>query len=66
MRSKYVDDTTAFEIIPRNSISMLDLVVREILHCKEMYINFMTNSVTALRPIRVGYKEVDRVRTYSF
>ena len=30
MRSKYVDDTTAIEIIPRNSISMLDLVVREI------------------------------------
>ena len=30
MRTKYVDDTTAFEIIPRNSISMLDVVVREI------------------------------------
>ena len=30
MRSKYVNDTTAFEIIPRNAISILDLVVREI------------------------------------
>ena len=30
MRSKYVDDTTLIEIIPRNSISILDLVVREI------------------------------------
>ena len=30
MRTKYVDDTTAFEIIPRNPISMLDVVVREI------------------------------------
>ena len=30
MRTKYVDDTTAFEIIPTNSITMLDLVVREI------------------------------------
>ena len=30
MRSKYVDDTTAFEIIPRHSFSLLDLVVREI------------------------------------
>ena len=30
MRTKYVDDTTAFEIIPRNSVSMLDVVVREI------------------------------------
>ena len=26
MHSKYVDDTTAFEIIPRNSISILNLV----------------------------------------
>lgn len=30
MRTKYVDDTTAIEIIPRNSTCMLDLVVREI------------------------------------
>ena len=30
MCSKYVDDTTPFEIIPRNSISILDLVVRDI------------------------------------
>ena len=30
MRSKYVDDTTAFEIIPRNSTSILDLAVGEI------------------------------------
>ena len=54
MRSKYVDDTTAIEIIPRNSISILDLVVREIhdyciehkmklnkKKCKEMYIHFI-------------------------
>ena len=78
IRSKYVDDTIAFEIIPRNSINILDLVVREIhdyciehkmklnpKKCKEMYINFMTNSVTSLRPICVGYKEVERVRTYK-
>ena len=31
----------------------------------EMYINFMTNSVTSLRPICVGYKEVQRVGTYK-
>jgi len=30
MSSKYVDDTTAFEITPRKAISILDLVVREI------------------------------------
>ena len=30
MRTKYVDETTAFEIIPRNSISMLDVFITEI------------------------------------
>ena len=33
--------------------------------CKEVYINFMKNSVTALRLICVGYKEVERVGTYN-
>ena len=28
-----------------------------------VFINFMTNSVTSLRPICVGYKEVERVGT---
>ena len=78
MHSKYVDDTIAIEIIPRNSISILDFVVREIhdyciehkmklnpKKCKEMYINFMTNSITTLRPKCVGYKEVERVGTYK-
>ena len=78
MRSKYVDDTIAIEIIPRNAISILDLVVREIhdyciehkiklnpKKCKEMYINLMTNSVTSLRPICVGYKDVERVGKYK-
>ena len=76
MRTKYVDDTTAFEIIPRNSISMLDVVIREIhdyciehkmrlnpQECKEMYVNFMKNSITAMPPISVGIQEVERVGT---
>ena len=78
MHMKYVDDTTAFEIIPRNSISMLDIVAREIhdyclehkmklnpKKCKELYIDFMKNSITALRPICIGNNEVERVRTYK-
>ena len=78
MRTKYVDDTTAFEITPRNSISVLEKVVREIhdyciehkmklnpKKCKEMYIDFMKNSITTLRPISIGNKEVERVRTYK-
>ena len=78
MRTKYVDDTTAFEIIPRNSVSVLDIVVREIhdyciehkmelnpKKCKEMYVDFMKNSITTLQPISIGNKEVERVRTYK-
>ena len=78
IRTKYVDDTTAFEIIPRNSTSMLDVVVREIhdyciehkmelnpQKCKEMYVNFMKNSITAMRPISIGNQNVQRVRTYK-
>jgi hypothetical protein len=30
LRIKYVDDTSAAEIVPRNSISILDLTVRGI------------------------------------
>ena len=78
MRTKYVDDTTTLEIIPRNSFSMLDVVVREIhdyciehkmkvnpKKCKEMYVNFMKNSITVMRPISVGNQGVARVGSYK-
>ena len=78
MRTKYVDDTTAFEIIPRNSISMLAVVVREIhdyciehkmklnpKKCNEMYVSIMKNSISAMRPISVGNQEVERVGSYK-
>ena len=52
-RLKYVDDTTVFEIMPRNSTSLLDFAVRDIhkyciehsmrlnpRKCKEMVVNF--------------------------
>ena len=78
VRTKYVDDTTAFEIIPRNVISMLDVAVREIHDyciehkmklnppkCNEMYVNFMKNSITAMRLISVGNQEVERVGSYK-
>ena len=78
MRTKYIDDTTAFEIIPRNSFSMLDAVVREIhdywieckmklnpKKCKEMYVNFMKNSITAMRPVSVGNQGIERVGSYK-
>ena len=33
--------------------------------CKEMYVNFMKNSITAMRPISIGNQNVERVRTYK-
>ena len=78
MLSKYVDDTTAFEIIPRSSISILDLVVDKIhdyclehkmkLNPKKMQRNvhkFYEEFGAALRPISVGYKEVERAGSYE-
>ena len=78
MRTKYVDDTTTLEIIPRNSFSMLDVVVREIhdyciehkmkvnpKKCKEMYVNFMKNSITAMRSVSVGNQGVEREGSYK-
>ena len=77
MRTKYADDTTAFEIIP-NSFSMLVVVIREIHDYwiehkmklnpkkrKEMYIYFMKNSITAMRPLSVGNQGVERVGSYK-
>ena len=71
MRTKYVDDTTAIEIIPRNSTRMLDLVVREIHdYCMEhkMILNLpkmVRTSITAMRPIGVGNQEEERVITHK-
>lgn len=54
-RIKFVDDTTALEIIPRNSVSLLNFATNDIYafsedhkmklnptKCREMLINFMT------------------------
>ena len=72
-----VDDTIAFEIIPRNSISILDLVVREIHeYCiehkmklnpkREMYINFMTNSVIHCDLYVLDIKRLNALERISF
>jgi hypothetical protein len=55
-RAKFVDDLVVVETIPRNSISVMDLVARKIQQycmdhkmklnpkkCREMFVNFMTN-----------------------
>ena len=63
LRVKFLDDTSAIEILPRNSISLLNSIVSDIhrfsmdhnmqlnpIKCKEMLINFMFYPDFTLRP----------------
>jgi hypothetical protein len=73
-----VDDTSALEIIPRNSISLLNFAVSDIYEfanehnmklnpkkCKEMLINFLHDPNFLLRPIQIGNNIIERVITYK-
>ena len=75
---KFVDDTSAIEILPRNSISLLNSAATDIHQfvidhnmrinppkCKEMLINFMHYSNFSLSPIIIGNKVIERVSTYK-
>ena len=66
LRIKFVDDTSALEIIPRNSISLLNYAASDIhnfamnhnmklnpIKCKEMLINFLHISNFLLHPIEI-------------
>ena len=78
LRTKFVDDTAALEIIPRSSISYLNRTVDELhqfsvnhnmslnpLKCKEMVINFMNNNNSIMRPFVIGSNVVERVTNYK-
>jgi hypothetical protein len=78
LRTKFVDDTAALEIIPRNSFSYLNNTVDELhqfsvnhnmslnpLKCKEMVINFMNNNNSIMRPFVIGSNVVERVTNYK-
>ena len=78
LRIKFVDDTSAIEILPRNSISLLNSVVTDIhkfsldhnmrlnpLKCKEMLINFMRFPNFTLTPLVVGNNVIDCVSTHK-
>ena len=78
LRIKFVDDTTALEIIPRNSASLLNFVTNDIYafsedhrmklnptKCKEMLINFMSNHNFIVHPIVIGSNTIERVMTYN-
>ena len=78
LRTKFVDDTAALEIIPRNSISYLNHTVDELhqfsvnhnmslnpLKCKEFVINFMNNNNSIMMPFVIGSNGVERVTNYK-
>ena len=75
---KFVDDTSAIEILPRNSISLLNSAATDIHQfaidrnmrlnppkCKEMLINFMHYPNFSLSPIIIGNSVIERVSTYK-
>ena len=75
---KYVDDTSAVEILPWNSIILLDSAVSDSHQfamdhnmrlnpskCKEVLMNFMHYSNLSLSPIIIGNKVLERVSTYK-
>ena len=64
LKIKFVDDTTPFEILPRNSMSLLNFAANDTQYfskshdmklnppkCKQMVINFMHNHNFSLNPI---------------
>ena len=75
LRIKFIDDTTALEILPRNGITLLNVAVNEfsIEHnmeldpkkCKEMLINFTQNDNFTTRPIVLDNNTVECVTTYK-
>ena len=78
LRVKFVDDTSAIEVLPRNSISLLNSIVSDIhkfsmdhnmrlnpIKCKEMLINFILHPNFTLKPLVVGNNCIERISTYK-
>ena len=78
LRRKFVDDPTALEIIPRNSISLMNIVAENIndfaeknrmklnpKKCKEMVIDPLEYNTTVLRPIAMGNTTIEKVKKYK-
>ena len=77
-RVKFVDDTSAIEILLKNSISLPNSTVSDIrnfsvdhnmrlnpIKCKKMLINFMSYPNFTLRPLVVDNNGIARVSTYK-
>ena len=77
LRTKFVDDTTALEITPRNSTSLMNIVAQTVNEfaeknriklnprkCKEMVIDPLEYNTTVLRPITIGIT-IEKVKRYK-
>ena len=77
-RAKFVDELTVAEIVPRNSLSVLNFIVQDISQfaitnnmtlnpckCKEMSVDFLQCNSCVLRPIVVGNAIVERVVSFK-
>ena len=78
LRVKFVDNTSAIEILPRSSINLLNSIVSDIhkfsmdhntrlnpIKCKEMFINLVLYPNFTLRLLVVGNNCIERVSTYK-
>ena len=77
-RIKFVDDRTVLEVVPRNSPSLLNVVVDDI-HafavnnnmrlnppkCKSMTVDFLQYNTCVPRPIAVGGSDIEQVPTFK-
>jgi hypothetical protein len=78
LRTKFVDGTTALEIIPRNSTSLTNIVADNIndfaennhmklnpKKCKEMVMDPLEYNTTVLRPITISNTIIETVKKYK-
>ena len=77
-RIKFVDDLTVLEVVPRNSPSLLNVVVDDIhafavnnnmrlnpRKCKSMTVDFLHYNCCLPRPIAVGGSNIEQVSTFK-
>ena len=77
-RIKFVDDLTVLEVVPRNSPSLLNVVVDDIYafavknnmrlnprKCKSITIDFLHYNSCVPRPITVGGSDIEQVSTFK-
>ena len=77
-RIKFVDDLTVLEVVPRNSPSLLNVVVDDIYafavknnmrlnprKCKSITIDFLPYNSCVPRPITVGGSDIEQVSTFK-